>query len=75
MAQVGMESSNEEIRQIARKCNDNNPVMIPHQVQPSQEYVNAKFGEDRTGTGFKHAGRTVEEVGNDPGDDSFIHLG
>jgi hypothetical protein len=64
---MAMGTDDPKLIEIGRQLNDNNPVMMTHQVLPSQLYINTKFSEDNTGTGFKHGGRTVEEVGNDPG--------
>jgi hypothetical protein len=51
----------------ARSYNDATKPMQAHEVLPSQQFVNAKFKESNTGTGFKHGGKPIVEVAESKG--------
>ncbi len=67
LAQMALASKDPEIHKFGRMYNDAHKPMMAHELLPSQKFINANFGADTAGTGFKHAGKPVAQVGSQPG--------
>jgi hypothetical protein len=52
--------------------NDAIKPMQAHEVLPSQKFVNAKFKESNTGTGFKHGGKPIVDVAKSNGKEQSV---
>lgn len=53
----------DKIKHLIRQYNDTISPIRPYRLEFSQDSINAVFKSDSFGTGFPHAGKSIQEVG------------